>query len=290
LSVGQSSERYWSSAEPALGITAQVDGTTRCHCQVENSKTYKTRPLSSHSTSTPRCHQRAIPIMCRRPGNPTWAGRATESSLAVHNGSGGTSFWNRNHSCPGVECLVQYRRGWSARICRPDRMMKIIRNRLKKCSAPTHHAKPWFALSAGVTMVPGLRSMNRSTDGMFRNPLAAATAVINITKPTGINHRRLNQRSRPTRTCGAVPNCWGIDPAHVGRSTNSSPISRLALNAAALASGVAAAERSEELVGRTPRSLIVDYLVGRVRTEHRPPANGPSGLANWNEHGSRRGS
>jgi hypothetical protein len=39
-------------------------------------------------------------------------GSPTESCLAVHSGSSGTGFWNRNQSRPGVECRVQYSRAW----------------------------------------------------------------------------------------------------------------------------------------------------------------------------------
>jgi hypothetical protein len=34
---------------------------------------------------------------------------------------------------PVAQCLVQYNRGWSARICTPERRVKIMKNRLKKC-------------------------------------------------------------------------------------------------------------------------------------------------------------
>ena len=46
-------------------------------------------PLSSHSTSMPRCHQRARPMEWRIPGRPTWPGRLIESCFAVHSGSAG---------------------------------------------------------------------------------------------------------------------------------------------------------------------------------------------------------
>ena len=99
-------------------------------------------PLTSHSRSTPRCHQRASPIEWRSPGRPTWPGRLIESCLAVHSGSAGTGFWTRNQSRPGVQCRVQYRRGWSQRICTPERMMKIMKNRLKKCCHRSQAGKP----------------------------------------------------------------------------------------------------------------------------------------------------
>lgn len=75
--------------------------------------------------------------------------------------------------------------------------------------------------------MPGLRAMNRSTDGLFRRPLATATALMSTTKPTGISQSRLNHRLRPKRTWGAVPCCWGIDPAQVVGSIDSSPMVKL---------------------------------------------------------------
>jgi hypothetical protein len=78
-----------------------------------------------------------------------------ESCFAVHNGSAGTGFCTRNQSLPGVLCRVQYSRGWSLRICIPDRMMKINKNRLKKCCTPTQTGKPAFVLPLADWMVPG---------------------------------------------------------------------------------------------------------------------------------------
>ena len=36
-----------------------------------------------------------------------------------------------------------------------DLMMKIIRNRLKKCCTPTQIGRPGFALALAVSIVPG---------------------------------------------------------------------------------------------------------------------------------------
>jgi hypothetical protein len=157
---------------------------------------------------------------CRRPGRPTCPGKLTESCFAVHGPSVGTSFWKRNQSLPGVLCRVQYSRGWSLRICSPDRRMKIIRNRLKKCCTPTQTGKPAFSCASADTMVPGYRAMKSSTDGIVRRPCATATAEIRTTKPIGSNHRRLNHRFRPTRTCGGIPYDSGN---HFATSTASSP-------------------------------------------------------------------
>ena len=112
-------------------------------------------PLSNHSTSTPRCHHRASPMEWRIPGSPTWPGSLTESCLAVHSGSGGTGFWHRSQSLPGVAFRVQYSRGWSQRICSPDRMMKVIKNRLKKCCHRNQAGKPAAAAGRKTQMVPG---------------------------------------------------------------------------------------------------------------------------------------
>jgi len=78
-----------------------------------------------------------------------------ESCFAVHSGSAGTGFWIRNQALPGVLCRVQYSRGWSDRICTPDRMMKIIMNRLRKCCAPTHSGRPACCTGRADSMVPG---------------------------------------------------------------------------------------------------------------------------------------
>jgi hypothetical protein len=48
----------------------------------------------------------------------------------------------RNQSRPGVECRVQYSRGWSERIWMPERMMKISAKRLKKCCHRAQTGKP----------------------------------------------------------------------------------------------------------------------------------------------------
>src|SRR5688572_29296354 len=157
---------------------------------------------------------------CRRPGRPICPGKLTESCFAVHDASVGTSFWKRNHSLPGVLCRVQYSRGWSARICIPDRMMKIIRNMLKKCCTPTQPGMPGFASASADMMVPGYRAMNCSTAGIVRRACPTATAQIRTTKPIGSSQRRLNHRFRPIRKCGAVPNASGN---HFATSTTSSP-------------------------------------------------------------------
>ena len=59
------------TTEIELGMTSQLSGTTRIHWPVANNSTKKTIPLANHSASIPRCHQRASPIECRRPGRPT---------------------------------------------------------------------------------------------------------------------------------------------------------------------------------------------------------------------------
>ena len=95
------------ATEMEFGMTSQCSGTSRIHCPVAKIRMKKTIPLSSHSVSTPRCHQRASPMEWRRPGNPTPSGRVIESCFAVYSGSLGTGFCIRNQSLPGVECLVQ---------------------------------------------------------------------------------------------------------------------------------------------------------------------------------------
>jgi hypothetical protein len=99
--------------------------------------------------SEPRCHQRASPIECRRPGRPSCPGRVTESCRAVHIGSSGTGRWNRNQSFPGVLCLIQYSRGWSARIWIPERMMNTISSRLRKWVTSTNTGRPGASRDAG---------------------------------------------------------------------------------------------------------------------------------------------
>jgi len=75
--------------------------------------------------------------------------------LAVQSGSVGTGFWIRNQSRPGVECRVQYNRGWSERIWRPERMMKIRKNRLRKCCHRAQTGKPVVASGREGSTVPG---------------------------------------------------------------------------------------------------------------------------------------
>ena len=160
---------------------------------------------------------------------PIQPGTLTESCLAVHSGSAGTSFWKRNHSRPGVECRVQYSRWWSARIWTADRMMKVIRNRLRKCCQPTQAGMPSWSLGGG--MVPGYRSTNACTEGSSRSALAAATPTTRKARPSGTSQSRLNHRDRPTRTMGAVPHWFGSEPDHVFGSTMfSAPVASLRRN------------------------------------------------------------
>jgi hypothetical protein len=91
------------------------------------------------------------------------------------------------------------------KICRPERMMKISRNRLKKCCTPTQIGNAAVCGPADDATVPGWTAMNRCTDPVLRSPLAAATAAISSTNPIGSSHNRLNHRERPTRTRGAMP-------------------------------------------------------------------------------------
>ena len=73
---------------------------------------------------------------------PSHVGSVTESSLAVQIRSFGTGTWKRNQSVPGVQSRPQYSRGWSARICRPDRMMNSMKNMFRKCCSCSHQGKP----------------------------------------------------------------------------------------------------------------------------------------------------
>ena len=147
-----------------------------------------------------------------------------ESFFAVHSGSAGTGFWMRNQSRPGVLCRVQYSRGWSLRICTPERMMKISRNRLKKCCTPTQIGNPGWRTASAEATVPGLVAMKCCTPLISRSPLPIATATIRTTNPIGSSHSRLNHLLCPIRTRGAMPCATGTEPAHVLGSTTSSPI------------------------------------------------------------------
>jgi len=102
-------------------------------------------------------------------------------------------------------------------------MMKIKRNRLKKCWTATQMGRPGRRAAPGGTTVPGYVAMNRCTDIIFRKPLAAATEAIKTTRPIGSNQSRLNHLRRPTRTRGATPPACGTEPAHVAGSMTSSP-------------------------------------------------------------------
>ena len=101
--------------------------------------------------------------------------------------------------------------------------MKISRNRLKKCCTPTQIGNAACWGPADDATVPGCAAMKRWTAASFRKPFAAATATISTTKPIGSNHNRLNHRSRPTRTLGAIPCATGTEPAHVAGSISSPP-------------------------------------------------------------------
>lgn len=93
-------------------------------------------------------------MVCRSPGNPNCLGSPTESSLAVHSGLSGTGVDTRSHSSlPGAEPRRKYSRGWSHRICIPDRMTNTIKNRLKKWVHPDHAGMP--GLTPAGTTVPG---------------------------------------------------------------------------------------------------------------------------------------
>lgn len=73
---------------------------------------------------------------------PSQAGNVTESFFAVQMRPVGTAVWKRNHSVPGVQSRFHYRHGWSARVWTPARMMKAMKNRLRKCSSLNHSGNP----------------------------------------------------------------------------------------------------------------------------------------------------
>lgn len=168
----------------------------------------------------PRCHQRASPIECRRPGNPMESGSVIESSLAVYSGSVGTGFWTLNQSLPGVECRVQYSRGWSAMIVTPERMIGMSNSMFKKCCQPTHGGKPAPSSAPAGSTVPECSLRKSATPAVSRRPLATATAANSTTKPNGTSHSRFSQRSRPTRTRGTTPYWAGTPPAQVSSTTS----------------------------------------------------------------------
>ena len=148
--AGKSSDAYWIAADRALGNTSSDRGTSRSHWPPANSNTKKITPLTSHNRSKLKCHQRARPTEWRNPGIPSHLGNATESSFAVHTWVASAGSWRsagtgprmRNHSRPGLLPESRLRRGWSARICNPARMMNIMNNRLKKCCQRSHHGNP----------------------------------------------------------------------------------------------------------------------------------------------------
>ena len=96
----------------------------------------------------------------------------TESCFAVHSGSAGTSVLEAEPLAArrGVPGPVQPRMVGEDLI--PDRMMKVIRNRLKKCCQPTQAGVPSAPLGGGTA--PGCSSMNSCTAGSSRSAWAAA--------------------------------------------------------------------------------------------------------------------
>src|SRR5690625_6447131 len=70
----------------------------------------------------------------------------------------------------------------------PDRMMNIIKNRLKKWVQFAHHGMPSGPAVAGS--LPGWRSMKACTPGLLYNPLPTATAATRTTKPSGASHSK----------------------------------------------------------------------------------------------------
>src|SRR5690625_1599680 len=102
----------------------------------------------------------------------------------------------------------------------PDRMMNIIKNRLKKWVQFAHHGMPSGPAVAGS--LPGWRSMKACTPGLLYNPLPTATAATRTTKPSGASHSTLNHLSRPTRTRGAIACLFSRPPAQVSELTSCS--------------------------------------------------------------------
>src|SRR6185312_6599039 len=134
----------------------------------------------------------------------------------------GTAFCIRSHSFSGVEWRVQYRKGWSARICAPARTMNVRNSRLRKC---------WARSQTGIGVanvvakpVPGCACTNASTDGMPRRYWAAATPNRSNAQAIGRSQTRFNHRFAPIRRRGAMPNAAGTEPAHVLGSMTSSPL------------------------------------------------------------------
>jgi hypothetical protein len=144
-------------------------------------------------------------------------------------------------------------------------MMKIMKKALRKCWPSCHHDSPGRV--PGGTTVPGFRAMNRCTAGMFRKPLAAATATMSTTKPTGNSHNRFNHLSRPIRTRGGTPSAAGRAPAHVSGSMTFSPRDRRA-RYASTAAGVLTPACAE----REPSWVIEDPQVGSRSASRLPPA------------------
>lgn len=86
----------------------------------------------------------------------------------------------------------------------PDRRMKTIRNKLRKCCAPNLAGR--VDVSPGLASpAPGCCSMNTCTDDMLRRCCAAATAAIRTRNPRGSSQSRLNHLLWPMRIRGAMP-------------------------------------------------------------------------------------
>jgi hypothetical protein len=89
---------------------------------------------------------------------------------------------------------VQYAGGLFAVLtCQPVRMMKRMKNELRKCCQASQAGKPTGAV-AGSAELPGKSVMNDLTAGSPRIPLAARTTRTSATRIAGTSQTSLNQR------------------------------------------------------------------------------------------------
>src|SRR5579872_7346186 len=127
-------------------------GTRRFHWSVKNSNAVNRAPFSKKKGTVIKCQQRARPTEWRYPGSPTIGFKYRASSLAVQIRSSGTfTGVNRIHSESGEHPLFQYRRGWSASIERPLRIISIKKKKLTQWLRHSQAGKPLGEAAVNLT-------------------------------------------------------------------------------------------------------------------------------------------
>ena len=145
-----------------------------------------------------KCQWRATPIVCRPPGSPNNGLSMIASSLAVHTRVLGTGPRNRSHSESGVQWILRYSRGWSARICQPARMIPTIKKKFTRCVTMIQTGTP--GLKCGVDCTHGCVLMYDWAGPVPMNSFSATTIAIPATATPGTSHHTEMNRE-PSRKC-----------------------------------------------------------------------------------------